>query len=81
MRTTSASEPIWLGTPMVSAYLGVHLRLLYKLTATGQIPACRMGRVTRVRLSDLDAFVAATQIEPGTLGHLRAGRPAPLSPT
>jgi excisionase family DNA binding protein len=77
MPTASASEPIWLGTPKAAKYLGVHLRLLYKLIDTGQIPAYRMGRVMRVRIADLDTFLAATQIEPGTLGHLHAGRPAP----
>jgi len=49
--------------------------MIYKLIDTGRIPAYRMGRVMRVRLGDLDAFLAATQIEPGTLGHLHAGRP------
>jgi excisionase family DNA binding protein len=77
MPTTSASEPIWLGTPKAAKYLGAHLRLLYKLIDTGQIPAYRVGRVMRVRIANLDAFLVATRVEPGTLGHLHAGRPAP----
>jgi excisionase family DNA binding protein len=75
--STSASEPVWLGTPKAARYLGVHLRMLYKLIDTGQIPAYRMGRVMRVRLADLDAFLADTQIEPGTLGLIHEGKPAP----
>jgi hypothetical protein len=51
--------------------------MIYKLIDTGRIPAYRMGRVMRVRVADLDAFLAATKVEPGTLGHLHAGRPAP----
>jgi hypothetical protein len=31
----------------------------------------------RVRIANLDAFLVATRVEPGTLGHLHAGRPAP----
>jgi excisionase family DNA binding protein len=77
MPPSAASEPIWMGTPKASAYLGVSPRTLYRLIDTGQIPAYRMGHVMPVRPADLDAFLAATQIEPGTLGHLHAGRPAP----
>ena len=39
-------------------------------SAQGDLPAYRFGRVIRVKRSDVDAFVEASRIEPGTLDHL-----------
>jgi len=44
-------------------YLGTtpqHIRTLYK---TGQLAYVRVGRFPRYRLEDLDAFVAARQVQ------------------
>ena len=40
----------------------------------GLLPAYKAGRLIRLRLSDLDAFIAASKIEPGTIAHLYTPR-------
>ncbi len=36
----------------------------------GAIPAYKMGRVLRVKESDLEAFIETTRVQPGSLAHL-----------
>ncbi len=36
----------------------------------GDLPAYRFGRVIRVKRTDVEAFIEASRIEPGTLDHL-----------
>lgn len=60
----------WLGTTEAAERLGVVPRTLYRLINDGQIPAYKMGRVIRVKESDLDAFLEHTRVQPGTLSHL-----------
>ena len=36
----------------------------------GQVPAYKFGRVIRLKQSDVDAFIEASRVEPGTLEHL-----------
>ena len=60
----------WLGTPDAAKYLGLGAPTLYRFIDEGLLPAYRMGRVIRIKVSDLDAFIAASRIEPGTLTHL-----------
>ena len=62
--------PDWLGTPDAAKYLGLTTRTLYRLIDVGLLPAYKMGRVMRIKVSDLDAFIASSQIEPGSIGHL-----------
>ena len=65
------SEAIrWLGTTEAAERLGVVPRTLYRLINDGQIPAYKMGRVIRVKESDLDSFLEETRVQPGTLSHL-----------
>jgi len=45
-------------------------RTLYRMIDEGQIPAYKMGRVIRVKASDLDAFLETTRVQPGSLAHL-----------
>lgn len=67
----AVTEPIrWLGTKEAAERLGVVPRTLYRLIDEGQIPAYRLGRVFRVKESDLDAFLEKMRIQPGTLAHL-----------
>jgi hypothetical protein len=40
----------------------------------GLVLAYKAGRVIRIKMSDLDAFIDVRKIEPGTLGHLYTGR-------
>lgn len=60
----------WLGTQEAARYLGITPRTLYRLIDEGQVAAYKMGRVIRLKASDLDAFLEQARIEPGTLEHL-----------
>lgn len=65
--------PDWLGTTDAAKYLGLRIPTLYRLIDDGLLPAYRAGRLIRIKLSDLNAFIASARIEPGTLGHLYTG--------
>ena len=60
----------WLGTPEAAERLGITQRTLYRLIDEGQVPAYKMGRVLRVKASDLDAFLEHSRVQPGSLRHL-----------
>jgi excisionase family DNA binding protein len=60
----------WLSTKDAAAALGLTPRTLYRLIDEGQLPAYRFGRVIRLKQNEVDAFVASSRIEPGTLEHL-----------
>lgn len=60
----------WLGSTEAAARLGITLRTLYRLIDDGKVPAYRIGRVVRLRVVDLDAFVTSCRIEPGILDYL-----------
>ncbi len=55
------------------------LNTLYKLIHSGEIRAYKIGRVIRLRKADVDAYLDAHVIEPGSLGHL-VDPPAPARP-
>ena len=60
----------WVGTTAAAAYLGVVPRTLYRMIDEDRIPAYKMGRVIRLRRSDLDAYLEAHRVRPGELEHL-----------
>ncbi|MEO1064826.1 MAG: excisionase family DNA-binding protein [Actinomycetota bacterium] len=60
----------WLSTARTASYLGLQVRTLYRLIDEGQLPGYRFGRVIRLQRADVDAFIAASRIEPGELAHL-----------
>lgn len=62
--------PVWMGTKEAAEYIGVQPRTLYKRIDIGEVPAYRVGRVLRLRLSDLDEFLENARVKPGELGHL-----------
>ena len=65
------SAPIqWLSTAEAARYLGITPRTLYRFIDEGQITGYRFGRVIRLKQTDVDAFIDASRIEPGTLEHL-----------
>lgn len=66
----SDPPPAWLGTTAAARELGITPRTLYRLVDRGEIPAYAMGRVYRLRRTDLDAYLASVRVVPGTLGHL-----------
>lgn len=62
----------WLSTAEAASRLGITARTLYRFIDEGQLPAYRFGRVIRLRVAEVDAFIDTCRIEPGTLDHLYA---------
>ena len=60
----------WVGTTDAAAYLGITPRTINRLIDDGEIPAYRIGRVIRLRIADLDAFIEASRIIPGSITYL-----------
>lgn len=65
-----AQDIQWLGTAEAARYLGITTRTLYRLIDGGELPAFKFGRVIRLKQSDVEGFVEAARITPGTLEHL-----------
>ena len=69
----------WLSTQGAAEELGVAQRTVYKFVDEGTLPGYRFGRVIRVKAADVDAFIEAQRVAPGTLAHLypeqMGGRP------
>ena len=60
----------WMGAPEAANYLGVTLRTLYSFIDQGQLPAYKLGRVIRLKVEDIEAFLESRRIPPGSLRHL-----------
>jgi excisionase family DNA binding protein len=60
----------WLSTAEAASRLGITPRTLYRFIDEGQLPAYRFGRVIRLKANEVDQFIEACRIEPGTLEHL-----------
>ncbi len=70
---SDASAPeniIWLSTKEAAERLGVTPRTLYRFIDSGDLAAFRIGRVIRLKLADVDAYIETCRVEPGTLEHL-----------
>ena len=67
---TMGEEIVWLSTQEAARRLGVTPRTLYRFIDVGDLPAYRLGRVIRLKADDVDAFIEASRIEPGSLEHL-----------
>jgi excisionase family DNA binding protein len=63
-------EPVWLGTQEAARHLGITPRTLYRLIDEGEIAAYKLGRVLRLKLADVDAFLEQARVRPGDLEHL-----------
>lgn len=50
--------------------LGIRLKTLYGLINSGDLPAYKIGRVSRLRRVEVTAYVGRCRIKPGTLGDL-----------
>lgn len=66
----TVQDIIWLSTAEAARKLGIGARTLYRLIDEGQIPAYKFGRVIRLQEREVDAFIDAARIKPGTLDHL-----------
>lgn len=66
----ASDEIVWMSTQDAARRLGVTARTLYRFVDEGQLPAYKMGRVFRIKQSDVDAFIEHARIPPGSLEHL-----------
>jgi|ERR1700677_17346 excisionase family DNA binding protein len=69
-RVAKAEPVTWLSTKEASARLSITLRSLYRFIDEGDLVAYRFGRVIRIKETDLDRFIEASRIAPGSLEHL-----------
>lgn len=60
----------WLNTEDAARRLGITTRTLYRFMDQGRLPAYRLGRVFRLKMSDVEEFIEDCRVEPGTLSHL-----------
>ena len=65
-----SSEIRWLSTAESARRLGITPRTLYRFIDEGQLPAYRFGRVIRLKEDEVESFIEACRIAPGTLDHL-----------
>jgi len=65
------TEPIeWLSTKEAAERLGITLRSLYRFIDEGNVVAYKFGRVIRLKQAEVDRFIEASRITPGSLEHL-----------
>ena len=60
----------WMSTKDAAEYLGVTLRSLYRFIDEGALAAYKFGRVIRLKQDDVEKFIDASRITPGSLEHL-----------
>jgi excisionase family DNA binding protein len=60
----------WLSTKEAAERLGITLRSLYRFIDEGDLVAYKFGRVIRIQEEDVDHFIEASRISPGSLEHL-----------
>lgn len=77
MSGMASDEIVWMSTQEAARRLGVTARTLYRFVDEGALPAYKMGRVFRLKQSDVDAFIEQSRIAPGSLEHLYPERKKP----
>ena len=65
-----SDEIRWMGTAEAARRMGITTRTLYRFIDEGQLAAYKFGRVIRLQETDIDGFINASRIEPGSLEHL-----------
>ncbi len=60
----------WMSTKEAAEHLGVTLRSLYRFIDEGSLVAYKFGRVIRLKTDDVEQFIEACRIAPGSLEHL-----------
>ena len=68
--TTSNMGVKWMSSNEAAERLGVTTATLYRFIDEGRLPAYRMGRVIRLKESELEDFERTCRIQPGSLSHL-----------
>ena len=64
------SDIKWMSTQEAAERLGITVRTLYRLIDPGELAADQFGRVIRLQEDDVDGFIRASRIAPGSLEHL-----------
>ena len=69
---SGGGEPasVWLSVPEAATRLGVVPKSIYRFIDRGELKAYKMGRVIRLRESDVEAYLVDAEIQPGDLTHL-----------
>ena len=67
---TSNLRVKWMSSNEAAQRLGVTTATLYRFIDEGRLPAYRMGRVIRLKESELEDFERTCRIQPGSLSHL-----------
>ena len=60
----------WLKPIEVAQELGMSVRAVHLFVKRGELPATRFGRFVKISRADVDAYIAAHRIDPGTIGYL-----------
>jgi excisionase family DNA binding protein len=72
------ASSLWLSVQAAASELEVTTRTIYRFINDGKLAAYRIGRVYRIRRSDLNSFLVRAALQPGDLDHLvddgRSGR-------
>lgn len=66
----ASEEIVWMSTQEAARRLGITPRTLYRFVDEGALAAYKMGRVFRLKQSDVDEYMEASRIKPGSLEHL-----------
>jgi putative molybdopterin biosynthesis protein len=61
----------WTSTTAVATRLGLSVHTVYGLIDRGDLPAYRIGRVIRLKSSDVDHYIESARIEPGSIRRPR----------
>lgn len=69
-RDMADEEIRWMSTGAAARRLGVTVRTLYRLINEAELPAYKFGRVIRLKQDEVDQFIQASRIAPGSLEHL-----------
>ncbi|MEM9130831.1 MAG: helix-turn-helix domain-containing protein [Actinomycetota bacterium] len=78
----SSDPPSWMSVQTAAAELEVTTRTIYRFINDGKLAAYRIGRVYRIKRTDLEDFLNGAALRPGDLNHLvrdgrdQAGEPA-----
>ena len=65
-----SDDIVWMSTGDAAVRLGITVRTLYRLIDEGAIPAYKFGRVIRLQQAEVDNFIEAARVQPGSLEHL-----------
>lgn len=63
-------DDTWMSTQEAAARIGITTRTLYRRIDEGDVSAYKIGRLIKLRRSEVDAFIDAHRIKPGDLTHL-----------